>query len=227
VSAHRIPRAALVAYGGCWLAVAGLVAVVIRLQVADPSELLGDVADRRAVWIGANALLIAMQALLTVGAPFLARDVGRRSEAAADAVRGLGALAAASLAMSGVFHGVLGAHLADQVTAGPLDPDLVRSATVVHALGDTCWFVGLGALSALTAVTSAAWWRSPSRPRRRTARLGAVAVVCGLLQFGWFVDHAFGLFATPGTLLQALWLGAASAATTDRPPVTAVEAPTR
>jgi hypothetical protein len=55
VSAHRIPRAALVAYGGCWLAVAGLVAVVIRLQVPDPSELLGDVADRRAVWIGANA----------------------------------------------------------------------------------------------------------------------------------------------------------------------------
>jgi hypothetical protein len=34
---------------------------------------------------------------------------------------------------------------------------------------------------------------------------GGLSVVCNLLQFGWFVDHVFGVFAAPGTLLQALW----------------------
>ena len=72
---NRIPARALVAYGVCWLAVAGLIAVVIRLQVPDAAELLRDVAGRRAVWIGANALLIAMQVLLTV-AGAVARPCG-------------------------------------------------------------------------------------------------------------------------------------------------------
>jgi hypothetical protein len=177
-------------------------------------------------WIGGNALLIAMQVLLTVAAPWLAGVVGQRSALAADAARGLLMIGVGALVASGVFHGVLGAHLADEVTAGPLDGDLVRSATLVHALGDTSWFVGVGALTAVTAVCSAAWWTSPARAERRLARLGAVTVVCGLLQFGWFVDHVFGLFAAPGTLLQAVWLGAVGATTTDRPPVTAVVAPT-
>lgn len=207
----------------------GLVAIVIRLQVPDPSELLRDVADRRAVWIASSVLLISMQALLTVGGPWLAGAVRPRAPGgalAADAARGLLAMTAGAFVASGVFHGVLGAHLADQVTAGPLDRDLVRVTTVVHALGDTSWFVGLGALTTVTAVCSAQWWRAPEPSRRRLARLGALAVGCGLLQYGWFVDHAFGLFAAPGTLLQATWLAAVGATTTDRPPVTAVEAPT-
>jgi hypothetical protein len=223
---NRIPARALVAYGVCWLAVAGLIAVVIRLQVPDAAGLLRDVAGRRAVWIGANALLIAMQVLLTVAAPWLARVVRRRNPVAADATLGLLAIAGGALIASGVFHGVLGAHLADQVTAGPLDAALVRDASVVHALGDTSWFVGLGALAAATAVCSAVWWRAPDRSSRRLAWLGAAAVGCGLLQYGWFVDHAFGLFAAPGTLLQAAWFVAVGATTTDRPPVTVVEAPT-
>ena len=65
----------------------------------------------------------------------------------------------------------------------------------------------------------------PAATAHRPAR-GGRRWSCGLLQFGWFVDHAFGLFAAPGTLLQAVWLGAVGAATADRPPVTAVEAPT-
>jgi hypothetical protein len=226
VALNRIARWALVGYAGCWLAVAGLIAIVIRLQVPDPQELLRDVAANRVTWIGANALLIAMQVLLTVAAPWLAAVIGVRSAVAADAARGLLMIGAGALVASGVFHGVLGAHLADEVTAGPLDPDLVRSATLVHALGDTSWFVGVGSLTAVTAVGAAAWWTSPSAAERRLARLGALSVVCGLLQFGWFVDHVFGLFAGPGTLLQAAWLAAAGTTTTDRPPVTAVVAPT-
>jgi hypothetical protein len=197
----RIERAALVAYGVIWLLVPGFIAVVIRLQVPNPGELLRDVAEHRALWIGANALLIAQQALLTVAGPAIAR---RCDGVAADAVGGLLAIAGGALIASGVFHGVLGAHLASRVGPGSLDVDLVRRAELVHALGDTCWFVGIGALTAATAVTSAAWWRSTDA-RRHLARLGAVAVVVDVLQFGWFADHVFGAFAAPGTVLQAAW----------------------
>jgi len=115
------------------------------------------------------------------------------------------------------------------VTDGPLPDDLVRAATVLHALGDTAWFVGIGALIAVMAVCSAAWWRAGGA-RRRVAWLGVVAAACGLAQFGWFADHVFGVFAAPATLLQAAWFAAAATAgagatTTDQPPVTAVAAP--
>ena len=187
----RAERVALVAYGGIWLVVPGFIAIVIRLQVPDPAELLRDVADRRALWIGANVLLIAQQALLTVAAPAVGRLVdGGRGDAAGSAVRGLFAIAGGAFIASGVFHGVLGAHLAspDKVTTGPLDPALVRDVELVHALGDTWWFVGIGALTALTALTSAVWWGGPLR---RIAWLGAATVAVGLLQFGWFADHFF------------------------------------
>ena len=36
----------------------GFIAVVIRLQVPNPAELLADVAERPATWIGANVVLI-------------------------------------------------------------------------------------------------------------------------------------------------------------------------
>ena len=47
-------------------------------------------------------------------------------------------------------------------------------------------------------------WR---RSDRRLAWVGAGAVVFNLLQFGWFFEHFFGVFAGPGTLLQAVWFG--------------------
>ncbi len=152
--------------------------------------------------------------------------MGFRSAVAADAVRGLAAIAAGAFIASGTFHAVLGAHLASEVTSGPLDPDLVRSARVLHALGDTTWFIGLGAVTAMTAVCAAVWWRADHRGVRRLARLGAVAVVVGCLQYGWFFAHVLGLFAAPGALLQALWFVAVAASTTGQPPAPVVEAPT-
>jgi hypothetical protein len=223
---NRLPQWALSLYGVALLVVGGLVSLVIHFEVPNPAELLRDVAERRALWIVANALLIVQQVLLTVGGPALARLVARSSSVAADAVGGLLAIAAGAVIASGTFHGVLGAHIASEVTAAPLDPGLVREATVVHALGDTTWFIGLGALTATTAVCSLAWWRSTDRRARATARLGAVTVVVGLLQYGWFFAHVLGFFAAPGALLQAAWFVAVGAATTGQPPAPVAEAST-
>ena len=219
---NRPARMAFIAYGACWLVVPGFIAVVIRLQVPNPPELLRDVAANRALWIGANALLIAQQALLAVAVPGLGRLV---HGAAGDAVRGLFAIAGGALIASGVFHGVLGAHLASKVTPAPLDADLVLSAELVHALGDTCWFVGIGAVAAATAVTSMAWWHRAA-PLRRLAHLGIAAVAVGLVQYGWFVDHVFGVFAAPGALLQAAWFVMVGAATAAGRPAAAGGTPT-
>ena len=223
---NLIARWALALYGISLLVVGGLVAIVIQFRVPNPEELLRDVADRRPMWIAANALLIVQQVALVVAAPALGRLVAARSAVAADAVRGLLAIAAGAFIASGTFHGVLGAHLASEVTAGPLAPDLVRSARVVHALGDTTWFIGLGALTAMTAVCAVVWWRADDRGTRWRARLGAAAVAVGCLQYGWFVAHVLGLFAVPGALLQSLWFVAVAASTTGLPPAPVVEAPT-
>jgi hypothetical protein len=184
------------------------------------------VATHRATWIAANVVLIVQQAALTVGAPALARLIGPASRVAADAVCGLLAIAAGALIASGTAHAVLGAHLASEVTAVPLDPDLVRAAKVLHALGDSAWFIGLAAITAATGVCSAVWWRAADRAARFRARLGAAAVVAGLLQYGWFVFHVFGFFAAPAALLQAAWFVAIGAATTGQPPAPVVEAST-
>ena len=75
---NRVARWCLVVYGVGWLVVPGFFAVVIRLQVPNPGELLRDVADHRALWIGANVLLIVLQVPLIVAGPALARSVRRR-----------------------------------------------------------------------------------------------------------------------------------------------------
>jgi hypothetical protein len=222
---NRAAQWALTVYGLTILVVGGLIAIVIGGRVSPPAQLLRDVADHRGLWIAANVLLIVQQPLLVLGAPALARVVATSSRLAADAVGGLLAIAAGSFIASGTLHAVLGAHLAPEVTAGPLDPGLVRSATVVHALGDTTWFIGLAALTATTAVCSLAWWRG-DRAARVRARFGAAVVVVGLLQYGWFVAHVLGLFAVPGALLQAAWFVMAGAATAGQPPAPAVEAST-
>ncbi len=221
-----VPRWALAVYGVGTLVVWGLVAIVIRFRVPNPEELLRDVADRRGLWIVANALLIVLQVALTVAVPALARVVATGSAVAADAARGLLAIAGGAMIASGTFHGVLGAHVASAVTAGPLDPDLVRSAEVLHALGDTTWFIGLGAITAATAVCSAVWWTSSDPSLRFRARLGAAAVGVGVLQYGWFFAHVLGVFAVPGAVLQASWFVWVGASTTEQPPVSVVEAST-
>ena len=78
----------------------------------------------------------------------------------------------------------------------------------------------------MTAVCSAVWWRAAEPAARFRARLGAAAVVAGLLQYGWFVVHVFGFFAAPAALLQAGWFVAIGAATTGQPPAPVVEAST-
>ncbi len=193
-----IPGVALICVGFAWLAVAGMVAVVIRMQVPTPAELLRDVAGQRALWIAASVVLIVQQVALIAGAPVLTPLV---IPSAAGLLRGLLAVVAGALIASGVFHGVFGAHLASKVTDGPLPESLILDAELVHALADTCWFVGVGAMTAATALVSVATWGG----RPVLARVGAAAVVANVLQFGWFFDHAFGLFAGPGTALQAIW----------------------
>ena len=198
----ELPGAALVAVAVGWLTVAGMIAIVIRMQVPTPVELLRDVAGQRALWISANVVLIVQQAVLIVGVPLLLGLVG---PAAAPLLRGLVAIAEGALVASGVFHGVFGAHLASKVTDAPLAEAVALDAELVHALGDTCWFVGVGALTAATALVSIA-------VRRRHvlfAGVGLASVVFNLLQFGWFFDHVFGVFAGPGTALQAAWFGIA------------------
>ena len=198
---RRIEATSMLAVGILWLVVAGMIAVVIRLQVPAPDELLRDVAGHRAMWIAANAVLIVQQAALLAAANRLAGWAG----AAQTAVRGVLGIAGGALVASGVVHGVLGAHLASKVTPGPIGEPLVLDAELTHALGDTFWFVGVGALMVATAAVSYV----RRRIDRRLAWVGAGAVGFNLLQFGWFVDHWFGVFAGPGTLLQASWFGLA------------------
>jgi hypothetical protein len=193
----RIEGVALVAVGVLWLVVAGLIAVVIRMQVPTPAELLRDVADRQAVWIASNAVLIVQAATLATGSTRLAQLSGPGEPAA----RGVLGIAAGAFVGSGVMHGVFGAHLASKVTAAPLGETLVLDAELTHALADTFWFVGVGALVAATALVTLV----RGRANRWLGWAGAGAVAFNLLQFGWFFDHLFGLFAGPGTALQAVW----------------------
>ena len=192
-----IEGAALIVVGVMWLVVAGMIAIVIRMQVPSPAELLRDVAGQRALWIASNVVLIAQQAALATGATRLAKSAGPTTPV----VRGLLGIAGGALVASGVVHGVFGAHLASKVTPAPLGETLVLDAELSHAIADTFWFVGVGALVATTTLVTLTRGRSD----RLLAWVGAGAVVFNLLQFGWFFDHFFGVFAGPGTLLQAAW----------------------
>ena len=138
-------------------------------------------ADRRPMWIAANALVDRATGRCS---PWLRRRsvgwwrFGRRSPPTPCGACWPSLPARSSPAAT--FHGVLGAHLASEVTAGPLEPDLVRSAKVLHALGDTTWFIGLGALTAMTAVCAVVVVASRRSRTRWRARLGAAAVVVGV-----------------------------------------------
>ncbi|MFV0308851.1 MAG: hypothetical protein ACK5OX_14035 [Desertimonas sp.] len=203
MSARRPVGWAVAGYGVTWLVVAGLVAVVVRLQTPNPAELLVDVADRPVVWLVMNVVLIAQQlamAEVVVAACSVTDDDRWRR-----LIGTCGAIAAGSLIVSGVVHGVFGAHLAGRLDGRVPTPDEVRLAEVTHALGDTTWFVGVGALMLLTAVTCERGWRS-GRLSRSTVRLGALGVIANAAQFGWFVDHRFAVFGAAGTVLQAGWL---------------------
>ena len=87
----------------------------------------------------------------------------------------------------------------------PQPVGLVEAAEVVHALGDTCWFVGIGGLTATTALRVRGRRQTRGADRQVVIWIGVASVLCNLAQFGWFADHFFGVFAAPGTLLQAAW----------------------
>jgi hypothetical protein len=142
-------------------------------------------------------VLIVQAAALATGSTRLARMAGPGEPM----VRGMLGIAAGALMASGVVHGVFGAHLASKVTPGPPGETLVLDAELTHAIADTFWFVGVGALLVATALVTLA----RARLERLLGWVGAGAVAFNLLQFGWFFDHVFGFFAGPGTALQAVW----------------------
>lgn len=202
----RAARIAAAVVGVAWLAIAMFVGVTIRYQVPNPAELLANVAERPVPWMVSNVLLIVLPLPLAIAAPVFAASgpaAGPDRDLGAALVMPLVALGGGALAFSGIAHGVFGAHLAARYRDGdPLD-SLVHLAEVVHALGDTGWFVGVGALMAITALTT---WRGRRILPRWAVAAGAGSVVANALQFGWFADHLFGVFAGPGTALQSVWL---------------------
>ena len=201
-STARARVVAFTLFGVAWLVIAGLIAIVLRLQVPNPAELLADVSERPATWIAANVVLIVTPLTFAVIVPELSRRAGPGS--AAQLVAALLLITGGALVASGVFNGVFGAHLAARFDDRPQPVGLVEAAEVVHAVGDTWWFVGVGGLPATTALVCAV----DVRLRRGPAVviwIGVASVLCNLAQFGWFADHFFGVFAAPGTLLQAAW----------------------
>lgn len=200
-------RVAAVVVGVAWLAIAMFVGVTIRYQVPNPAELLAEVADRPVPWMVSNVLLIVLPLPLALACPLLAELAGAlpggRGTIGGDLVAPLAALGGGALAFSGIAHGVFGAHLAARFRDGDPLADLVHLAEVVHAFGDTGWFVGVGALMAITALAT---WGARRRLPSWVVAAGAGSVLANALQFGWFADHVFGVFAGPGTALQSLWL---------------------
>jgi hypothetical protein len=199
------PRTAGVAakvVGVTWLVVAMFVGITLRYQVPNPVELLEDVAARPVPWMIANVALIALPLAVALAAPLLVGLAGSETVGAA-LVTALAALGSGGLALSGVAHGVFSAHLAARVRDGTPAEDLATPAAVVHAFGDTGWFIGVGALMAITAIVT---WSGRHRLRRWIVAVGLGSLVANALQFAWFADHVFGVFAGPGTVLQAVWL---------------------
>jgi hypothetical protein len=172
--------------------------VVTRLQLPTPAELLDDVNERPVSWMAANVVLIVAPLTFAAIQPVLASRV---PPGAARLVTVLLIIAGGSLVASGVSHGVLGAHLAPRVDDVPQPAGLAEASELLHAIADTWLFVGVGALTVLTAVVSAL----DVQLSRATRWIGALSVVCNVAQFGWFIDEALGVLAAPAIILQAVW----------------------
>ena len=145
--------------GVTWLAVAMFVGVTLRYQVPNPVELLEDVAERPVPWMVANVALILLPLAIALTVPLLVSLAGPGTVLAA-LVPPLAALGSGGLVLSGVAHGVFSAHLAARVRDGTPAEDLATPAAVVHAFGDTGWFIGVGALMAITAIVTWSGLRS-------------------------------------------------------------------
>lgn len=197
------PRAGVLLGIGWWLAGA-VIGVVVRFGVPSPAELLVDVNAARGVWVAAMGLQTAQQILLV---PFLLAVVHRLQPLDTRQVVALGAfaLSAVFFAISGIVHGVFGVHqAAETTTIDALTPAQIDLATVTHAIADTAYFAGIVA-TALGTLLLCLRLAELEPTARRLVQLGQVAVVCHLLQFGWFFVAAMGAFGAAGGLLQGLW----------------------
>jgi uncharacterized membrane protein len=112
--------------------------------------------------------------------------------------------------LSGIFHGVFGWHVsALQQLAGEDRADAERLAEILHALGDTSYYIAIAA----TAVAMICWL-PVLRQNSVVAggvlpvglhRLALAAVVFQLVEFGYFLIPGLALTAPVGIACQAAW----------------------
>jgi hypothetical protein len=205
--ALRWGGSAAVAYGVGMTAVAVVIGVVVRATVPTPAELLADVTDTRALWVASQALLAVLQGLLVPVAIALYLVLGGRDRPGVAAAIAFFGLAGLAYMVSGVFHGVLGAHLARPGAGDGAGAAVVVAETeLVHALGDTWWFVAVAATAAATALLVGPIRRSPDLPGG-LATVGVAAVVLDAVQLLWFFVPAAGAAGPFGAVVHAVWFG--------------------
>jgi hypothetical protein len=203
--ALRWGGAAAVAYGIGMTAVAVVIGVVVRATVPTPAELLADVTDARALWVPTQALLAILQVLLVPVAIAVHLVLGGRDHPTVTAALAFFGLAGVAYVASGVFHGVLGVHLARPGAGdGAGAAVLVAETELVHAFGDTWWFVGVAATALATALLVGPIRRSPALPAG-LATVGLAAVVLDAVQLLWFFLPAAGTAGPLGAILHAVW----------------------
>jgi hypothetical protein len=202
---RRAAGAAAIAYGIASLVAATLEAVVLDFSIVSPAGLVSDVATLQAPWVIAQALIILAQPLLTLvvlGFWALASRGPRVALILGTVQLGLSGLL---FVMSGVFHGVFGWHVGALEQIGTDDPDAAeRLAEILHALGDTTFYIAIAA----TATAMLAWLpvmrRSDVLPVGLW-RLAIVAVVFQTVEFGYFLLPGLALTAPVGIASQAAW----------------------
>lgn len=206
---HRAGVAAIV-YAIASLTAATLEAIVLDFSIVSPADLVADVTTMQVPWVVAQALFIAQQPLLTfvlLGFWTLGRRGPRPALIVGTAQLGLSALL---FVMSGVFHGVFGWHVsALQQLVGEDRADAERLAEIVHALGDTTFYVAIAATA-----TAMIAWLAVMRDNSVAAggslpvglrRLAIAAVIFQLVEFGYFLLPGLALTAPVGIACQAAW----------------------
>jgi len=196
---------AAIAYAAASLLAATLEAIVLDFSIVSPADLVSDVATLQVPWVVAQVLLILQQPLLTVIVLgfWAAGSRGPR----VGLIIGTVQLAFSGLlfVISGIFPGVFGWHVAALQQLGGADrSDAERLAEIVHALGDTTFYIAIAA----TATAMIAWLpvmrRSPQLPTG-LRRLAIAAVIFQLVEFGYFLIPGLALTAPVGIACQAAW----------------------
>jgi hypothetical protein len=190
---------AAIAYGAGFALVVVIVGVVVGGAVPDPAALLADVTRHQGAWVASQVVLAAQQVLLVpivIGLLFRFEGGERTTVAAGAAFLGVAGIA---FLASGVIHGALGAHL-----GGRTGSVAIAETELVHAIGDTFWFAGIGGLALAVLVLAGPIRRSPHLPSGLAA-LGVVAAVCDGLALLWFFVPDIGFAGALGDVLHAAW----------------------